>query len=457
MTQTKLQTPKPSKAQKKPRRRRKLNGRASHHSHLRDPRPVSPRPAERSEAPQPSLAAHSKFFDFKLGPALESAIAAAGYIDPRPIQLETIGPALCGRDILGMAQTGTGKTAAFVLPILKRVLTERTVGPQALVIAPTRELARQIDEAFQQFARWMHFRSVVIFGGVSQRVQMRALRLRPDVIVACPGRLLDLIKQGHIETAGIRTLVIDEADQLFDMGFLPDVRRILTALPTRRQNMFFSATMPSAVRTLADDLLSNPHVVSLSTKAPVETIDHALYPVRDEEKFELLQSLLSAADLSSAIVFSRTKYRAKRLAERLNRKGHRAVALQGNMSQVKRDRAMAGFRNREFTVLVATDIAARGIDVARVSHVINYDVPQTPEAYTHRIGRTGRAQQSGVACTLVTSADRKLVLAIESRIGGRIPRRNADGSKLHQPSRLPKSRERSRHRPGGGYHIADAR
>ena len=357
-------------------------------------------------------------------------VRAAGFEEPRPIQEETIPAVLEGRDVLGLAQTGTGKTAAFALPILTYLLEEprRTRGPRALVVAPTRELASQIARDFDTLGRFAPTRTAAVFGGVSAGKQIRELSRRPDVLVACPGRLLDLWQQRAVDLRDVEILVLDEADHMFDMGFLPDVRRILRALPERRQNLLFSATMPREIRRLTDDVLYDPHVVELNHSAPADTIEHALYPVAESQREALLEHLLGGRDCTSAIVFLRTKWRAKRLAERLSRRGHDAVALQGNMSQGQRERAMKGFREGRFDVLVATDIAARGIDVSGVSHVINFDVPNTPDAYTHRIGRTGRAEQSGKACTFVTEADWGQVKAIEAKIGARIPRVNHEAA-----------------------------
>jgi len=362
------------------------------------------------------------FDSFEFDPAIIRGIQAAGFTNPRPIQVETIPAALADRDVLGLAQTGTGKTAAFALPILDLLLETRGQGPRALVVAPTRELATQIDAEIRMLAKFTDITTVTIFGGIGARPQVQALRRHPDIIVACPGRLLDLMQQGAVRLDRIETLVLDEADHMFDMGFLPDIRRILAALPKDRQNLLFSATMPKEIRRLADDLLVDPHVVELAHSAPADTIEHALYPVPEKRKRDLLEHLLGADACGSAIVFTRTKHRARRLAEQLSKAGHRAVGLQGNMSQGQRDRAMQGFRGNRFDILVATDIAARGIDVSGVSHVINFDVPSTPEAYTHRIGRTGRSEQDGKACTFVTAEDAAWVRATERMIGAPIAR-----------------------------------
>jgi len=374
-----------------------------------------------------SSARGAGFERFELDPKLMRGIRDLRFETPRPIQAETIPAALEGRDVLGLAQTGTGKTAAFGIPILEVLLGDPLPGPTALILAPTRELASQIDAEIQCLAKFTNLRSVKVFGGVSQRAQVSGLRRRPDIVVGCPGRVLDLLGQGLLRLDAVDMLVLDEADHMFDMGFLPDIRRILRELPKKRQNLLFSATMPREIRHLADEVLVDPHVVELARSAPADTIEHALYPVPEKRKRELLDQMLAEEDCETAIVFTRTKHRARRLADQLSRAGHRAVGLQGNMSQSQRDRALRGFRERRFDVLVATDIAARGIDVSGVSHVINFDVPNTPEAYTHRIGRTGRSEQQGKACTFVTGEDAAWVRATERMIGAPIPRRVTEG------------------------------
>jgi len=375
-------------------------------------------------------------------------IRAAGFETPRPIQLETIPAGLEGRDVLGLAQTGTGKTAAFALPLLDRLLEERRKGPRVLVLAPTRELASQIAAEIRVLSKFTRLQMVTIFGGVSMRNQVNALRKHPEIVVGCPGRVLDLNRQGVLRLGEVETLVLDEADHMFDMGFLPDIRRVLAALPARRQNLLFSATMPKEVRRLADDLLTNPHIVELADSTPASTIDHGLYLVAEPRKRELLDHVLNREDCDSAIIFTRTKHRARQLAKQLTQKGHRAVGLQGNMSQSQRDRAMSGFRSRRYDILVATDIAARGIDVSGVSHVINFDVPNTPEAYTHRIGRTGRSELEGVACTFVTGDDRSWLRATERMIGTPIPRRKVDGFE-HDADELSERRPQPRGKTRG--------
>ncbi len=325
--------------------------------------------------------------------------------------------------MLGLAQTGTGKTAAFALPIIDRLITRTgSNNPRCLIIAPTRELAIQIHAEIELLAKYTNVRSTTVFGGVGANPQIRALRSRPDIVVACPGRLLDRASSRDARLDGIEVLVLDEADHMLDMGFLPDIKRIIKLLPQRRQNLLFSATMPREIRGLANSLLRDPHIVELAHSAPAETIDHALYPVEQKRKTALLKHLMDDEDFTSAIVFLRTKHRAKRLARDLDAAGHNAVALQGNMSQSQRQKAMQGFRDGRFDVLVATDIAARGIDVANVSHVVNFDIPCTPDAYTHRIGRTGRAERSGKAYTFITHEDTALVRAIERKLKMEIPR-----------------------------------
>jgi len=367
------------------------------------------------------------FDHFELHETLVRGIDAAGFKEPRPIQAETIPAGMMGRDILGLAQTGTGKTAAFALPLLNHILKENVYGPTGLVLAPTRELAAQIAEEMRTLSRFAKIHIVTIFGGVSASNQIKSLRRKPDIVVGCPGRVLDLLRQGELHLDRIDTFVLDEADHMFDMGFLPDIRAIIAALPSGRQNLLFSATMPKEVRGLADKLLKTPLVVELADSAPAETIDHALILVSEQSKRDLLKHVLGRDDCESAIVFTRTKHRARRLAEQLSKAGHRAVSIQGNLSQSQRDRAMRGFRSRQFDVLVATDIVARGIDVNDVSHVINFDVPSTPEAYTHRIGRTGRSEREGMACTFVTGADYSWMRATERMIGSPIQRLLVDG------------------------------
>jgi ATP-dependent RNA helicase RhlE len=384
--------------------------------------------------PRPAAAG---FPQFSLAPSIQRGVAALGFSEPRPIQAETIPAALEGRDVLGLAQTGTGKTAAFVLPILQRLNSQRRPGPRALILAPTRELAMQIHAETCKLAQFTGLKAITIFGGVPAGPQIRGLRARPDILIACPGRLLDLMQQGYVKLSAVEVLVLDEADHMFDMGFLPNVKQIIKALPAQRQNLLFSATMPPEVRALTTDLLHEAHVVELAHSQPAETIEQALYPVPSHRKMDFLRHLLAEDGFTSAIVFLRTKHRAKKLAQQLSRMGHDAVALEGNMSQSQRDRAMRGFREGRFDVLVATDIAARGIDVANVSHVINFDVPNTPDAYTHRVGRTGRAERRGKAITLAGQEDHQAVRDIERKLGASIPRLHVEGFEMSTAAPRP--------------------
>ena len=392
------------------------------------------------------------FSQFSLAPPVQRAIAEAGFSEPWPIQSDTIPAALAGSDILGLAQTGTGKTAAFALPIIERLIAERRPGPRALILAPTRELAMQIHSDFEKLAKFTRLKAITVFGGVSERPQVRALRSQPDIVIACPGRLLDLLRQGKAMLGQVKILVLDEADQMFDMGFLPDVKSILSMLPDRRQNLLFGATMPDEIRVLANRILDCPHVVELAHSTPASTIEHALYRIAADRKIDLLKHLLENDSFTSAIVFLRTKHRARRLGVQLSNMGHNAIALQGNMTQSQRDRAMSGFREGRFKILVATDIASRGIDVAGVSHVINFDVPNTPDAYTHRIGRTGRAERSGKAYTFVSREDADALRAIERSLGSTITQLEAPGfaaaTVLATEARRPSSRRRRS--TGGG-------
>ncbi len=380
-----------------------------------------------SSEPTPSKNGPSSFLEFDLDGKLQHAIAVNGFEAPRPIQAQTIPAAIEGRDILGLAQTGTGKTAAFALPILDRILSLPGMGPRALVLAPTRELAMQIESDFKALAQFTKVKTTLIYGGVSAKTQIKALKQQPHVVVACPGRLLDLYQQKAFKTGRIETLVLDEADQMFDMGFLPDISKIVSTLPENRQNLLFSATMPKEVRHLANSILNDPLRVELAHTRPAETIEHALYPVADGKKRELLEQLIHTDGVGSALVFTRTKFRASKLAKSLGKSGFRAIALQGNMTQNQRDRAMKGFRNGKFDILVATDIVSRGIDVEQISHVFNYDVPATPEAYTHRIGRTGRAERQGKAYTLVTIEDLPTIKSIERKLKAPIPQCYLEG------------------------------
>jgi ATP-dependent RNA helicase RhlE len=392
------------------------------------------------------------FEQFKFDPRIVAGVNAVGYTTPTPIQQQAIPVVLEGRDILGIAQTGTGKTAAFMLPILHRLIKGGSRQVRALILAPTRELAEQIHQASVDLGRDTKVRSASIYGGVGKGPQLAALRRGVEIVVACPGRLLDHIDAGSIDLSRVEVLVLDEADRMCDMGFLPDVRRILTHLPTKRQTLFFAATMPRDIRALADSILLDPITVQIGTMTPVKSVSHALYPVPNELKTDLLLAMLKRTATDRVLVFTRTKHRARRLALKLKKRGDRVAALEGNMSQNKRQKAISGFRSGRYDTLVATDVAARGIDVSEISHVINFDMPDTVDAYTHRIGRTGRVDQTGEAFTLAVRGDGLMVRQIERVLGAPIERRRlpdfdygsfAPESQFRQSrpnaSRLPKS------------------
>jgi ATP-dependent RNA helicase RhlE len=367
------------------------------------------------------------FSSFNLHPQIAAGILASGYDEPTPIQQQAMPAVLAGRDVIGLAQTGTGKTAAFGLPILQRLLTGPRGQVRALIIAPTRELAEQIHTAISELGRQTRLRSVTLYGGVGLPGQIQKLRAGVEIVVACPGRLLDHLGQGNLTLKNLEVLVLDEADRMFDMGFLPDIRRLLRYVPAKRQTLLFSATMPDDVGKLAREILTNPLTVQVNHLQPLTTITHALYPVNSHLKTPLLLALLARTDTNSVLVFARTKHRAKKVAEQLKNAGFSAASLQGNLSQNRRMEAMAGFRDGSYQILVATDIAARGIDVTQISHVINYDIPDTPDAYTHRIGRTGRMERTGDAFTLVTPEDRDMVRAIERAMNSALERRTLAG------------------------------
>ena len=374
------------------------------------------------------------FQSFNFHPHIASGVATAGYAKPTPIQSQAIPRVMEGHDVMGLAQTGTGKTAAFVLPILHRLAQGERGRVRALVLAPTRELAEQINEAIGTLGRQTRVRNVTVYGGVSIHTQIQKLKAGAEIVVACPGRLLDHITQRTIDLSRLEMLVLDEADQMFDMGFLPTIRRILKHLPQERQTLLFSATMPSDIRRLAKEILDDPVTVQAGSTAPAATVSHALYPVEQHLKTSLLLELLRDTDTESVLVFTRTKHRAKRLGEQLEKAGYRATSLQGNLSQNRRQAALEGFRNNTYQILVATDIAARGIDVSQVSHVINYDIPDTAEAYIHRIGRTGRAARSGDAFTLVTGDDAVMVRTIEKALDSPLEKRTVAGFDYSVPA-----------------------
>jgi len=348
-------------------------------------------------------------------------VQAMGYVEPTPIQLRAIPLILDKRDVIGSAQTGTGKTAAFALPILSQ-LGHHQSQTRLLVLEPTRELAAQVETAIRDFARFTDLRVAVMFGGVGYGAQREALQKGVDIIVATPGRLLDLMQQGACRLDHVQFLVLDEADRMLDMGFLPDVRRIVQRCPRERHTSLFSATIPPEIETLIQWAMRNPETIEIGARrTPAETVKHVIYPVSDAQKTDLLLELLERVHYDSVIVFCRTKHGADRIAHRLKRSNHAVAVLHSNRTQREREQALRGFRDGRFEVLVATDIAARGLDVEDISHVINYDVPQHPEDYVHRIGRTGRAQKVGDAFTLVTIEELEYLRAIERFIGQKIP------------------------------------
>jgi len=367
------------------------------------------------------------FETFNFHQSIMAGVRALGYITPTPIQLQSIPPIMQGRDLIGLAQTGTGKTAAFVLPILQRLLRGPLGRIGALIISPTRELAEQTYETVTELGQQTGLRGIAIYGGVSIEQQTQRLRDGIEIAVACPGRLIDHLWQGTINLSDLEVLVIDEADRMFDMGFLPDIRNILRCLLKQRQTLLFSATMPDDIRRLVQEILHDPVTVQIGRTLPATTVSHALYPVRQHLKTALLKELLRKTKTKSVLVFTRTKYRAERVAQQLKRVGYRATSLQGNLSQYRRQAALDGFRTGSFKILVATDIVARGIDVLDISHVINYDMPDCTDAYINRIGRTGRIGKNGDAFTFVTNEDAVMVRALEDLLNAPLERRTLQG------------------------------
>jgi ATP-dependent RNA helicase RhlE len=362
------------------------------------------------------------FSKLGLSNAMLDGVKAMGYVEPTPIQLRAIPLILAGQDVIGSAQTGTGKTAAFALPILSQ-LAQHSPQTRMLVLEPTRELAAQVETAIHDFARFTNLRTVVMFGGVGYGRQMDALKNGVDVIVATPGRLLDHIQQGTCKLDHVKFLVLDEADRMLDMGFLPDVRRILDRCPRDRNTSLFSATIPPEIETLIQWAMRNPQTIEIGARrTPKDTVKHVIYPVSDSQKTDLVLELLKRVNYESVLVFCRTKHGADRVAHLLKRNNHAVAVLHSNRTQREREQALRGFRDGRFEVLVATDIAARGLDISVVSHVINYDVPQHPEDYIHRIGRTGRMEATGDAFTLMVAEDIRHVNAIERFISQKIPR-----------------------------------
>ncbi len=382
-------------------------------------------------------------------------VRAMGYVEPTPIQLRAIPLILAGQDVIGSAQTGTGKTAAFALPILSQ-LAQHSPQPRLLVLEPTRELAAQVETAIHDFARFTNLRTAVVFGGVGYGRQMDALRDGVDILVATPGRLLDHMQRGTCKLGSVRFLVLDEADRMLDMGFLPDVRRILDRCPRDRHTSLFSATIPPEIETLIQWAMRNPQTIEIGARrTPKDTVKHVIYPVSDSQKTDLVLELLKRVNYDSVIVFCRTKHGADRVAHLLKRNNHAVAVLHSNRTQREREQALRGFRDGRFEVLVATDIAARGLDIADVSHVINYDVPQHPEDYIHRIGRTGRMEATGDAYTLMVAEDIRHVNAIERFISQKIPRVKLENYDYRYTALFEEGKPG--HPQGGGGRVRGAR
>jgi len=374
------------------------------------------------------------FETFNFHPSIMAGVRALGYSIPTPIQLQAIPPIMQGRDIIGLAQTGTGKTAAFVLPILQHLRQNPRGCIRALIISPTRELAEQTCEVINGLGSKTSVQSVAIYGGVSMEQQNRGLRNGAEIVVACPGRLLDHLWRGTISLSELEILVIDEADRMFDMGFLPDIRNILGCILHKHQTLLFSATMPAGIRRLVRETLHDPVTVQIGRTLPAKTVSHALYPVQQHLKTTLLKEILNKIKTDSVLVFTRTKHRAERVAQQLVRAGYRVTSLQGNLSQNQRQAALTGFRRGSIKILVATDIAARGIDVLSISHVINYDMPESTDDYIHRIGRTGRVDKNGDALTFVTNADAGKIRALEQLLDAPLERLTLRGFDYTKPA-----------------------
>jgi len=396
------------------------------------------------------------FTSLGLGPKITKAVREAGYTEPTPIQTKAIPPVLRGRDVIGIAQTGTGKTAAFVLPILERLSAQGAPGGRrgirALIVAPTRELVVQIEENVRKYSRHLHFRIATVYGGVGERPQIQALRAGAEIVIATPGRLQDLMNQGHVDYRLLEVAVLDEADRMLDMGFLPQMRKIVRALPAERQTLMFSATLSKEIESLTQEMLRSPETIQIGRRAnPAESVTQFVYETSKDAKLPLLLHLLRDASLDSVLVFSRTKHGADKIARKLQAAGIATGTLHSNRSQSQRLAALRDFKSGAVRVLVATDIAARGIDVEGISHVVNFDFPPQPEDYVHRIGRTGRAKAIGDAISFVTPDDAANLRALERFINRGIPRKVAEGLKVtpiaawHAPSsalRAPSPRTR---------------
>ncbi|MDG2305004.1 MAG: DEAD/DEAH box helicase [Candidatus Binatia bacterium] len=391
-------------------------------------------------------------------PALTDAVADLGFSEPTPIQAKAIPVALEGRDLIGCASTGTGKTAAFLLPILQRLNGAKPDGCRALILSPTRELALQIDEQALALGYYVGLSAVAVVGGVDMRPQERALKAGSDMIVATPGRLLDHMRFGSVDLSGIEVLVLDEADRMLDMGFLPDIKRILEQLPKTRQNLLFSATMSPTIRKLADEILTDPVTVTVDRQRLASGIEQKVFSVGQDDKAALLTRLLRRESITSALVFVKRKADADRLARQVNRAGREATSIHANRTQAQRMEALEDFRRGDCSVLVATDVAARGLDVDGISHVVNFDVPHSPEDYIHRAGRTARAGAAGEVFTFVSAPERDKLAEIEKELGFAIPRSeaNARGSSRGESTRRDSKSGASTSKPSGSGNGAAA-
>ncbi|MBA4148541.1 MAG: DEAD/DEAH box helicase [Verrucomicrobia bacterium] len=406
------------------------------------------------------------FTSFGLSPALLQGVKAMGYVDPTPIQLRAIPLIIQGKDLIGSAQTGTGKTAAFALPILSKLGEHEAGGARVLILEPTRELAAQVETAIRDFARFTNLTVSVIFGGVAYGKQMDEMKRGVDIIVATPGRLLDHMERGTCKLDKVQYVVLDEADRMLDMGFLPDVKRIVEKSPRDRHTSLFSATIPPQIESLIKWAMKDPETIEIGARrTPAETVKHVIYPVSERQKQDLLRALLDQVNYDSVIIFCRTKHRADSISNLLKKNQHAVAVLHSNRTQREREQALKGFRDGRFEVLVATDIAARGLDIADVSHVINYDVPQHPEDYIHRIGRTGRAEATGDAFTLMVAEDSAYVMRIERFISQRIPRLRLENFNYEytalfeeeKPNQPRTERKIQGVRLSGGYYFGPAR
>jgi ATP-dependent RNA helicase RhlE len=374
------------------------------------------------------------FETFYFHPSIMAGVRALGYTTPTPIQAKAIPPIMQGRDLIGLAQTGTGKTAAFVLPILEHLRTGQRGCVRALIISPTRELAEQTCEVINQLGYHTGLGSVAVYGGVSMVQQTREIRQGAEIVVACPGRLIDHLWKGSISLSQLEILVIDEADRMLDMGFLPDIQNILQCIINKHQTLLFSATMPENIRRLAREIMHDPVTLQIDRTLPAKTVSHAIYQVEPHLKTALLKEILRKTKTESVLVFTRTKRRAEQVAEQLVKAGYRVTSLQGDLPQSRRQAAIEGFRTGTIKILVATDIASRGIDVLRISHVINYDMPGSTDDYIHRIGRTGRVEKTGDALTFVTRADSEKVNDLERILNKPLERLTLEGFDYNKPA-----------------------